>query len=89
MDTISIDIISIDIISIDIRHPTALVRENLEEYAGTSPVQSSRQPILVPRPLYARSARWERDKPVVRACVEFYWNPGKIVFFGVYFSILT
>ena len=32
-------------------------------------------------------ARWERDKglvPVVRACVEFYWNPGKIVFFGIF-----
>ena len=44
-------------------------------------------PSLVPRPLYARSARWERDKglvPVVRACVEFYWNPGKIVFFGIF-----
>ena len=43
---------------------------------------------LVPRPLYARSARWERDKglvPVVRACVEFYWNPGKIVFFGIFY----
>ena len=42
---------------------------------------------LVPRPFYARSARWERDKglvPVVRACVEFYWNPGKIVFFGIF-----
>ena len=39
---------------------------------------------LVPRPLYAR---WEKDKglvPVVRACVEFYWNPGKIVFFGIF-----
>ena len=39
---------------------------------------------LVPRPFYARGARWERDKglvPVVRACVEFYWNPGKIVFY--------
>ena len=37
---------------------------------------------LVPRPFYARGARWERDKglvPVVRACVKFYWNPGKIV----------
>ena len=21
---------------------------------------------------------------VVRACVEFYWNPGKIVFFGIF-----
>ena len=42
---------------------------------------------LVPRPFYARGARWERGKglvPVVRACVEFY---GKIVFFGN-FSIL-
>ena len=42
---------------------------------------------LVPRPFYARGARWERDKglvPVVRACVEFYWNPGKIVFFGIF-----
>ena len=42
---------------------------------------------LVPRPLYARSTCWERDKglvPVVRACVEFYWNPGKIVFFGIF-----
>ena len=32
-------------------------------------------------------AAWERDKglvPVVRACVEFYWNPGKIVFFGIF-----
>ena len=40
-----------------------------------------------PRPFYARGARWERDKglvPVVRACVEFYWNPGKIVFFGIF-----
>ena len=39
------------------------------------------------RPLYARSARWERDKglvPVIRACVEFYRNPGKIVFFGIF-----
>ena len=44
-------------------------------------------PSLVPRPFYARGARWERDKglvPVVRACVEFYWNPGKIVFFGIF-----
>ena len=43
-------------------------------------------------PFYARGARWEREKglvPVVRACVEFYWDPSKIVFFGVYFSILT
>ena len=41
---------------------------------------------IQPRPLYARGARCERDKglvPVVRACVEFYWNPGKIVFFGI------
>ena len=22
--------------------------------------------------------------PVVRACVKFYWNPGKIVFFGIF-----
>ena len=22
--------------------------------------------------------------PVVPACVEFYWNPGKIVFFGIF-----
>ena len=45
------------------------------------------QPSLVPRPLYAHGARWERDKgliPVVRACVKFYWNPGKIVFFGIF-----
>ena len=44
-------------------------------------------PSLVPRPFYARRARWERDKglvPVIRACVEFYWNPGKIVFFGIF-----
>ena len=30
---------------------------------------------------------WERDKglvPVVRACVKFYWNPGKIVLFGIF-----
>ena len=43
-------------------------------------------PSLVPRPFYARGAHWERDKglvPVVRACVKFYWNPGKIVFFGI------
>ena len=41
---------------------------------------------LVPRPLYARGARWEREGlvPVFRACVEFYWNPGKIVFFGIF-----
>ena len=42
---------------------------------------------LVPRPFNARGARWERDKglvPVVRACVKFYWNPGKIVFFGIF-----
>ena len=42
---------------------------------------------LVARPFYARGARWERDKdlvPVVRACVKFYWNPGKIVFFGIF-----
>ena len=42
---------------------------------------------LVPRPFYARGARWERDKglvPVVRACVQFYWNPGKIVIFGIF-----
>ena len=42
---------------------------------------------LVPRSFYARGARWERDKglvPVIRACVEFYWNPGKIVFFGIF-----
>ena len=35
----------------------------------------------------AVNARWERDKglvPVVRACVEFYWNLGKIVFFGIF-----
>ena len=47
-----------------------------------------RKDSLVPRPFYARSARWERDKglvPVVRACVEFYWNPYSLV----YFSILT
>ena len=40
-----------------------------------------------PGPFTARGARWERDKgpvPVVRACVEFYWNPGKIVFFGIF-----
>ena len=45
------------------------------------------RPSLVPRPFYARGARWERDKglvPVVRACVNFYWNPGKIVFFGIF-----
>ena len=42
---------------------------------------------LVLRPFNARGARWERDKglvPVIRACVEFYWNPGKIVFFGIF-----
>ena len=42
---------------------------------------------LVLRPFYARGARWERDKglvPVVRACVKFYWNPGKIVIFGIF-----
>ena len=22
--------------------------------------------------------------PVVHACVKFYWNPGKIVFFGIF-----
>ena len=44
-------------------------------------------PSHLPRPFYARGARWERDKglvPVVRACVEFYLNPGKIVFFGIF-----
>ena len=42
---------------------------------------------LVPRPFYACGARWERDKglvPVFRACVKFYWNPGKIVFFDIF-----
>ena len=50
-------------------------------------VSESLHGALVPRPFYARGARWERDKglvPVVRACVEFYWNPGKIVFFGIF-----
>ena len=49
-------------------------------------VKVGRESSLVPRPFYARTVRWERDKglvPVVRACVEFYWNPGKIVFFGI------
>ena len=44
-------------------------------------------PSLAPRPFNARGARWERDKglvPVVHACVKFYWNPGKIVFFGIF-----
>ena len=61
-----------------------------EDFASISRVESGttgRQPSLVPRPFHARSARWERDKglvPVVRACVKFYWNPGKIVIFGIF-----
>ena len=57
------------------------------ESLGGGPVQAGIKRSLVPRPFYARGARWERDKglvPVVRACVEFYWNPGKIVFFGIF-----
>ena len=55
----------------------------MEETSDEVLIRSS----LVPRPFYARGARWERDKglvPVVRACVKFYWNPGKIVFFGIF-----
>ena len=36
---------------------------------------------------FTRAVRAGRDKglvPVVRACVKFYWNPGKIVFFGIF-----
>ena len=64
---------------------------NYLKFVATDFSPKTISPRLVPRPFYARSARWERDKglvPVVRACVEFYWNPGKIVFFGI-FSILT
>ena len=45
--------------------------------------------VINPGP-YTRAVRAGREiVPVVRACVEFYWSPGKIVFFGIYFSILT